>query len=174
MNIQRSDIQKIVVVASDVHEIARHFGGYTKLTTVPETIHHGGVNNALTDGFSFLKQEFPSKTLIFPSDLPMLNYQRVNEALRLLDRYELIINPSYKKNGTNLLGIRTADRFVFHYDDDSYRRHLDEAESLHLDYHTVDWDEFSFDIDDADDLEMLINTYGTANFEELLLKISQG
>ena len=168
----RSDVERIVVVASDKDEISKQYDGYSKLSLISETIHHGGVNSAVRDALDYLKNGSSSKTLITPSDLPMINHQRVNEALKLMERYELIINPSLKKDGTNLLGITNPSEFVFHYDDDSYNRHLAEAESHHMNYVKLDWNEFSFDIDDADDLEMLIDIHKTTSFDELLRKIS--
>ena len=171
--IELSEIQRIVVVASDTDEISRDFAKCSKLTLIKENVYHGGVNSAVSDALKFLNLKSQSKGLVFPSDLPMLNHHRINDVLGLLDKYELVVNPSYKKNGTNLLGSTSLDRFAFHYDDDSYKKHVQEAELRRLRFLTLDWDEFSFDIDDADDLEMLIDIYKTTNFDEVFQKISQ-
>ncbi|MGI0091308.1 MAG: 2-phospho-L-lactate guanylyltransferase [Nitrososphaerales archaeon] len=171
-SIQQSRVNQIVVVASNPSEVTNTLPPSPKLAIVRESKMRGGVNSAMTDGMHLAKQEGANKLLLLPSDLPRVNSPSVDKALDLLQERDLIICPSLKKDGTNLLGLDASRKFELHYDDDSYSKHCNEAKQNGFDYVTLEWAEFSNDIDDPRDLERLSQNYRAPNFEDLLSKIS--
>lgn len=172
--VQGSEVDSIVVVASDKKEVEENLSLYPKLKVIQESVPYGGVNGAVHDGFNSLRaSNQKEKFLLIPSDLPLLDSEALDRVLSILDKHDLILNPSTKKNGTNLLGMRGHPWIPLHYDDDSFAKHLVEAEKSGLDYLTLDLKEFSFDIDDGEDLRMLMEIKHATSFDELFAKLSK-
>jgi 2-phospho-L-lactate/phosphoenolpyruvate guanylyltransferase len=170
--IEDSRIDLAVVVASDVAEVEKTLKSYSRFKVVSESHHYGGVNLAMQDGLLEIEAgRANAKTLLMPSDLPLINGDALNSALSLLDNHDLIINPSTKRDGTNLLGFVRSGIIPLHYDDDSFTKHLVEAEARGLNYRILDWKEFSFDLDDEEDIKSLQSIESTNSFEALITKL---
>jgi 2-phospho-L-lactate guanylyltransferase len=146
---------------------------YQKLAVVRESIFHGGVNSAMRDGFVAAKSRFEiSASILIPSDLPLVSATALNEVLESLEKYDMIINPSEKRDGTNLLGFKGPDFLItLHYDDDSYRKHLLEAGERHLNYLAIEKQEFLHDLDSYEDLSFAKKHFAAVTFEELVKEI---
>ena len=102
-----------------------------------------------------------------------MNGKALNKALELLSKHDLVIIGSNKKDGTNLLGMSRPGIIPMHYDDDSFTKHLVEAESRGVDYIAPVWQEFSFDVDDREDLESLMKIMQVGSFDELISKLKR-
>jgi 2-phospho-L-lactate/phosphoenolpyruvate guanylyltransferase len=173
--IEHSNVDQVIVVASDVEAVRKNFKNYPKLKTIRESHRYGGVNLAMQDGLLEISAEHPdSRTLLMPSDLPLLDSNALNNVLGFLDSHDLIICPSRKKDGTNLLGFVRKGAIPLHYDDDSFTKHLLEAEGRGLDYKILDSKEFSFDLDDEEDLKLIQTLKGAGSFQELIDKLGSG
>lgn len=171
--LQESVVSQVVIVSTDPEEVSKVTRGLSKATVISESSPRGGVNSAVSDGIAYLDaSRGVEKVLILPSDLPFLSFEAVNRAVRLLDKYDLLINPSAKKDGTNLLAFRTSEVIPFHYDNDSYWNHLKEAEARHLNFISVEWAEFSQDLDDPSDLETALKRFNVQSLETLLQKLA--
>ena len=132
---------------------------FQKVKVVQESVNHGGVNSAVSDGINLIGQsgEAP-EILIVPSDLPLLSSEALNRAIKLLGEYDLVINPTLRKDGTNLLVFHLSKLIPFWYDHNSFPNHVkDWNKKLH--YLITDWKEFSFDVDDQKDLEEMMNQF---------------
>ncbi|MDG6999123.1 MAG: 2-phospho-L-lactate guanylyltransferase [Nitrososphaerota archaeon] len=172
--VQESELERVVVVAANKEKAQKDLTGFSKLTVIEESRHNGGVNQAMRDGIGALGKSAEGHTLLFmPSDLPLLNSDALNKVMRLMKEYDLLIIGSNKKDGTNLLGMNRPDLIPMHYDDDSFTKHLIEAESRNLNYVMLDWQEFSFDVDDKDDLEKLMRLKQVGSFEDLISKLKR-
>ncbi len=171
--IERSQLEGVIIVASDISEAISCLEGYKRISVICENSYHGGVNRAMTTGIDFARGKGARTFSLFPSDLPLVTHSRIDDALELFRRYELIINPSLKKDGTNLLAFKSSVKFELHYDDDSFVKHSDEARRGCFDFITLDWKEFLVDLDDVDDLEMAMKYYETRSFHEFLDRISR-
>jgi 2-phospho-L-lactate/phosphoenolpyruvate guanylyltransferase len=163
--VDHSSVDRVVVVASDIEQIDRN--KHSKLKVISESHAFGGVNLAMQDGLAEIG-DIDAKSLLIPSDLPLLDGNALNGALSLLDNHDLIICPSRKRDGTNLLGFVRSGAIPLHYDDDSFTKHLLEAEANRLDYLLLDSEEFSFDLDDVEDLKDLQEIKAAPSYQKLL------
>ena len=170
--LERSQIEHVVVVATDTIEAALCLHRISKVTVIPEKMHHGGVIEAMRVGIDFSIGREAKTVTMLPSDLPLITHSKINEALDILRQRDLIINPSLREDGTNLLAMKTSLKFELHYDDDSYVKHLQEARSMGLNFQSLNWREFSNDLDDASDLERAMIFYDSKRLVDFLEKIS--
>jgi 2-phospho-L-lactate guanylyltransferase len=166
---QANRITRVLVVSSDEKNSVENFAPFQKVKVVQESKIHGGVNSAVNDGMNLIRQSGAAlEILIVPSDLPLLSREAVDRAIQLLDEYDLVINPSLRKDGTNLLAFHLSKIIPFWYDRNSFHNHVKEAESRNLHYLITDWKEFSFDVDDQKDLEEMISLFKAKTLESFL------
>jgi 2-phospho-L-lactate guanylyltransferase len=170
--IERSQVGLTVVVASDPEEALTCLEGISKTSVIGEDLPNGGVNRAMRTGIDFATKKGAKTVMLLPSDLPIIVHSKINEVLELLKSYDLVINPSLRKDGTNLLALKTPLRFELHYDDHSFEKHTEEARFNNLDFISVYWREFSADLDDSSDLEAAMKYYGSKSFEEFIENLS--
>jgi 2-phospho-L-lactate guanylyltransferase len=170
--LQNSKVDKIILVASDDAEARKFLPTFSKVEIIKESVHHGGVNSAMRDGMARILSPRNANFLLIPSDLPMLSSDAINRVVDNLADYELIINPSSRKDGTNLLAFREAKTINLHYDDNSMENHIMEAEKKKLHYRVIVWDELLFDVDDPEDLAKLLNFYNTKDINGLIQKLA--
>ncbi len=170
--IERSQIERAVVVASDTSEAASCLEEFSKISVVSEDSYHGGVIKAMNAGVDFAISKGARTIALLPSDLPLITHSKIDNVVDLLRKYELIMNPSLKKDGTNLLAMNASLNFQLHYDDDSFVKHSAEARRRHLNFQLLDWQEFSNDLDDASDLKRAMEFYKSKNFDDFLDQVS--
>ena len=167
--IQESELSGGIIVSSDPDETSIVASKFDKIRVIRESRLHGGVNSAVEDGIYALNNRGQCwKILVMPSDLPLLTSKAINGAIELLDSCDLVINPSSKKDGTNLLAFAPSKRIRLFYDQDSYPNHLKEAKSMHLKFAAIEWKEFSCDLDDLSDLEKIKQELKVRSVIELL------
>ena len=170
--IERSQIERTVIVASDTSEAKSCLQEFSKITVVSEDSYHNGVNKAMNTGIDFAVSKGARTIALLPSDLPLITHSRIDDAVDLLQRYELVMNPSLKRDGTNFLAMKSSLKFQLHYDDDSFVKHSAEAKRRHLNFQLLDWQEFSIDLDDASDLERAMEFYKSRSFDDFLDNVS--
>lgn len=157
---QADRVSGVLVVSSAEKQSVEDLSTFQKVKVVQESVNHGGVNSAVSDGINLIGQSSEApEILIVPSDLPLLSSEALNRAIKLLGEYDLVINPSLRKDGTNLLAFHLSKLIPFWYDCNSFPNHVKEAESRKLHYLITDWKEFSFDVDDQKDLEEMMNQF---------------
>jgi 2-phospho-L-lactate guanylyltransferase len=170
--IEGSEMDLAVVVASNVGEVEKALKSHSRFRVVSESHHYGGVNLAMQDGLLEIDAgRGDARTLLMPSDLPLLDGNALNGAISMLDNHDLIINASRKRDGTNLLGFVSSGLIPLHYDDDSFTKHLVEAEARRLKYQILDWKQFSIDLDDEEDLKSLQRIEGVNSLDALIAKL---
>lgn len=168
-----SRITEAVVVASNPHQVIDLVDGFQKIKVISESTHHGGVNNAIKTGIEFAKRQKASTVTLLPSDLPFINHQKINTVLDLLQRNDLLINGSRKKDGTNLLSMRASLEFMFHFDDNSFVKHTQEATRRTSSFLMVDFEEFSRDLDNSEDLMEAMKLYSANSFGNFLKNVAE-
>ena len=170
--LELSKIKSVIVVASNREEASSSIRGLSsKVRVIKETVPHGGVNSAMNDGIQLAQNEGASTVVLLPSDLPIINHSKVDEAVGLLNDFDLIINPSSKKDGTNLLEFAPENQFCLHYDDDSYSKHLNQALKEGLSFRSLDWPEFSVDMDTEEDLKKAMKLHQVVELNYLIQRI---
>ena len=173
-SIQQSKIDDILVIATQPDEVLSKQNRFSKLKVVQEVRKRGGVNNAFIQGMGELSQdEEISSFFLLPSDLPFVNRNAVDQAISHFEGVDVLINPSRKMDGTNLLVMRSNTRIPLHYDDNSYFRHLEECKKLNLRTKVLQEAPFSDDVDDGDDLFMVEQKLGVSTIQELILELGK-
>ena len=168
--LQASSVGTIILVAANIGDAAKIAPAFSKLRVVGESIHNGGVNSAMLDGLQLIPAS-KSKVLLLPSDLPLITTSAIIRAFDLLDAYDVVINPSERKDGTNLLGFWSNKAIELHYDDNSLSKHLEEIQKMKLKFELIEWKEFSTDVDAPEDLKALSKLFKIGNLSELIEKI---
>ncbi|MFI5419877.1 MAG: 2-phospho-L-lactate guanylyltransferase [Nitrososphaerales archaeon] len=169
--LQYSLIDQVILVAADANEARKLVPSYSKLEIIEECIHHGGVNSAMRDGLRRIPQTRKTRVLLLPTDLPLITRSALDRAISLLDDYDVIINPSERKDGTNLLGFRASTPIELYYDNNSVTNHIAQAQKLNLRYLSIDWNEFATDFDDEEDLNTLMKIFEASNFQNLIQRL---
>ena len=175
---QKSDVAKVFVVASDPVSVSTQTQEFSKVKVIRESMHHGGVNSAMMDGINAINHsqngyESDLSLILLPSDLPLITSGGLNKILHLLTKYDLLINPSLKLDGTSLLAFNARNgKIPLHYDDNSFYKHDLEAKDLGIKYRILKWKQFSFDVDTEEDLKRLMTIYNSSSLKGLMEKIN--
>ena len=150
--IKKTDLfEKIVVVTKDESalNISKRFG------TVEIYDHDEvGVNKAVSLADRYFQESHMDATVVFPQDIPFMQIEDIQALLnfKIPSRCALVV-PSRKFDGTNALFRTPTDLMQTHYDEDSYKIHLNTAYSCCGSSSLVFIRRIMLDIDDAFDLE---------------------
>ncbi|MDE1866795.1 MAG: 2-phospho-L-lactate guanylyltransferase [Thaumarchaeota archaeon] len=115
-----------------------------------------GVNNAVKLADDYLLRENFDSTVVFPQDIPLIQAEDIQALLnfRIKNRCVLVV-PSRKFDGTNALFRMPLNVMETHYDEDSYKIHLDTAEKRNAVSSLVLIRRIMLDVDDQSDLNMM-------------------
>src|SRR5579875_147281 len=146
-------IEKTVIVSKD--EAALGMGkrfGATGIYDGEEL----GVNHAVRLADDHLKGEGFDLTIVFPQDIPLIQGSDIQSLLsfRMPGRFVLVV-PSRKFDGTNALVRRPVDVMETHYDEDSYKIHLENAERKGAHSALILIQRVMLDVDDEADLYII-------------------
>ena len=155
-NVTRSDlIEKTVLVSKDEKAlgIGKKFGA---LGIYDES--EQGVNSAVLLADNYFSQEGFEATMIFPQDIPLIQPEDVDTLYRMRtsDRCVLVV-PSRKFDGTNALFRTPSNVMETHYDEDSYKIHMNTAEKRNASSALVLIRRIMLDIDDQSDLRFILS-----------------
>ncbi|HEU4443443.1 MAG TPA: 2-phospho-L-lactate guanylyltransferase [Nitrososphaeraceae archaeon] len=121
-----SGIKKIVLVSSDVNveKIADLYGA----TFLKEQIQRG-VNSAVDKGTEFCTDSGAEATLVLPADLPLVIPEDIDIVCKaaLTVRNCMVLCPSYKFDGSNIMLRKPCDIIKTSYDSRSYLTHVHEG-----------------------------------------------
>lgn len=155
-SVTRSDlIEKTILVSKDERAlgIGKKFGAHGIYDESEQ-----GVNSAVLLADEYLSQEGFGGTMVFPQDVPLIQTEDVDTLyqMRTSDRCVLVV-PSRKFDGTNALFRTPADVMETHYDEDSYKIHLNTAEKRNASSALVLIRRIMLDIDDQSDLRFILS-----------------
>ena len=156
--ISQSDIiEKTVIVSRD--EIALGIGkkfGAVQIYDEEEL----GVNSAVKLGDNYFAKEEFDITIVFPQDIPLLQAEDIRTLFEMRDSKRcVLVVPSRKFDGTNALLRMPPDVTDTHYDEDSYKIHLNTSEKKNASSALILIRRIMLDIDDQDDLHLIMNQY---------------
>jgi 2-phospho-L-lactate/phosphoenolpyruvate guanylyltransferase len=121
-----SGVEKIVLVSSDVNvkKIAHIHGA----TFLKEKIQRG-VNAAVDKGTGFCTDSGAEATLVLPADLPLVTPEDINIMCKaaLAGKNCMVICPSYKFDGSNIMLRKPCNVIKTSYDSRSYLAHVHEG-----------------------------------------------
>jgi len=143
-------IDSIVVVTKDpkVVDIAKKFD-----TVIIDDDDESGVNHAVSLADKYLITKNFDASIVFPQDIPFMKTQDIDFLLQFFcsPKCALIV-PSRKFDGTNALLRLPIDLMDTHYDEDSYKIHLQTGKEKTENTSLVFVKRIMMDIDGLDDL----------------------
>ncbi|MDR3782938.1 MAG: 2-phospho-L-lactate guanylyltransferase [Candidatus Nitrosotalea sp.] len=155
-NVTRSSlIEKTVLVSKDEKAlgIGKKFGAHGIYDESEQ-----GVNSAVLLADNYFSQEGFEATMVFPQDIPLIRAEDVDTLyqMRTSDRCVLVV-PSRKFDGTNALFRTPTNVMETHYDEDSYKIHMNTAEKRNASSALVLIRRIMLDIDDQSDLRFILS-----------------
>ncbi|KFM18983.1 2-phospho-L-lactate guanylyltransferase protein [Marine Group I thaumarchaeote SCGC AAA799-P11] len=147
-------IDKVVMVTKEKKaiEIGEKFNVHTIIDEKEESV-NGAV--ALADKY-LLENNFDA-SMVFPQDIPYIKTQDIDFMLKYkMHPNFAIIVPSRRFDGTNALVRMPVDLMETHYDEDSYKIHMNTAKEHTLNVAMVFVKRIMWDVDNAEDLKFLL------------------
>lgn len=147
----------IVTASKEIAAFARRLGAQLILQT-DET----GTASAFAAAVQQLQPLQLQRLLMIAGDLPMVSSAAIEQVIAAADTQRgVVVVPDRHHLGTNALLCAPPDVMAPCFGQDSFRSHLDAAESVGISARVLDVKELALDLDVADDLEYLRNEGGT-------------
>ena len=116
-----------------------------------------GVNSAVALADKYLLENNFDASIVFPQDIPYIKTQDIDFMLNYTAPPNFaIIVPSRRFDGTNALVRMPVDLMETHYDEDSYKIHMNTAKEHTLNVAMVFVKRIMWDVDNAEDLKFLL------------------
>jgi len=162
-------IEKIVMVTREQKavEIGKKFNTIIIMDEKEESV-NGAV--ALADKY-LLENDFDA-SIVFPQDIPYIKTQDIDFMLnyKAPPNFAIIV-PSRRFDGTNALVRMPIDLMETHYDEDSYKIHMNTAKEHTLNVAMVFVKRIMWDIDNNEDLKFLLEQKEKPDVAEKIRKI---
>jgi 2-phospho-L-lactate/phosphoenolpyruvate guanylyltransferase len=144
-------ITEIIVVSSD--KTIEEFSFENSLKFIKEDS-DSGVNNAVILADRYCINNNIDANIVIPHDLPFISAKEIDQICNNSEKYPkcIIICPSKRFDGTNILFRKPPNVIKTFYDDNSYMNHLKEAQKHNLPIESLELDNLMFDIDTREDL----------------------
>ncbi|MBH59022.1 MAG: 2-phospho-L-lactate guanylyltransferase [Thaumarchaeota archaeon] len=166
--VRSSYINEIVIVTSE-NEISQ-YENYEQIIRLEEN-HNSGVNNAVEIGNKyFIKRGFDA-TIVIPGDIPLINNQVLEKVFEYTNENQVIITPSIREDGTNLLFRSPPDIMQTSYDNNSYSSHLEMINDNNLQYSVYLEDAIRLDLDEPSDIDIINSKLSDSRTKDILKKI---
>jgi 2-phospho-L-lactate/phosphoenolpyruvate guanylyltransferase len=160
-------LKQLVVVSGDTRaeEIAARHGA--------KFLHEekeSGVNSAVSMADSYCADQGADATVVIPQDLPLLDAIDVAMACGLAENETrcIVICPSLRYDGTNLLLRKPSSLTETYYDNDSYEAHIKAAGRLGVPVKLFFSKKLMSDVDTAEDARQLAKEAGSNKTLEFL------
>ena len=147
-------IEKTIIVTKEekAMEIGKKFNTITIIDEKEES-----VNNAVSLADKYLIENNFHASIVFPQDIPYIKTQDIDFMLnyKAPPNFAIIV-PSRRFDGTNALMRMPTDLMETHYDEDSYKIHMNTAKKHTLNVAMVFVKRIMWDVDNMEDLEFLL------------------
>ena len=162
-------IEKIVMVTKEKKaiEIGKKFNTIIIIDEKEES-----VNNAVSLADKYLLENNFDVSIVFPQDIPFIKTQDIDFMLnyKMHPNFAIIV-PSRRFDGTNALVRMPVDLMKTHYDEDSYKIHMNTAKNHTLNVAMVFVKRIMWDVDNAEDLKFLLEQNEKPAISEKIKKI---
>ena len=130
------------------------------------------VNSAVALADNYLLENSFDASIVFPQDIPFIKTQDIDFMLnyKMHPNFAIIV-PSRRFDGTNALARMPIDLMKTHYDEDSYKIHMNTAKEHTLNVAMVFVKRIMWDVDNAEDLKFLLEQNEKPNIAEKIKKI---
>jgi len=147
-------IAKIVIVTKE--EKAIEIGKKYKVTIIPDN-EEKSVNNAIALADKYLLENQFDASIVFPQDIPFIKTQDIDFMLnyKIPPNFAIVV-PSRRFDGTNALVRMPIDLMITHYDEDSYKIHMNTAKEHTRNVALVFVKRIMWDVDNMEDLRFLL------------------
>jgi len=162
-------IEKIIIVTKEEKAIAigKKFNAVIIIDEKEES-----VNNAVALADKYLLENNYHVSIVFPQDIPYIKTQDIDFMLNYMTHPNFaIIVPSRRFDGTNALVRMPIDLMKTHYDEDSYKIHMNTAKEHTLNVAMVFVKRIMWDVDNDEDLEFLLEQNEKPQIAEKIRKI---
>jgi 2-phospho-L-lactate guanylyltransferase len=159
-------LAQVIIVSADkrVKEIAVKYGANFLLEEKER-----GVNSAVALADSYCMKEAADATLVIPHDLPLLDSTDISKACELAENEIrcIVICPSLRYDGTNMLLRKPPFIIETFYDTDSYNMHVKAATRLGIPIKHLFSKALMYDIDTPEDVLEIIKQEETVTARSL-------
>ncbi len=147
-------IEKIIMVTKE--EKAIEIGKKFNVVAIVDE-KEKSVNNAVALADKYLLENNFHASIVFPQDIPFIKTQDIDFMLNYKTHPNFaIIVPSRRFDGTNALARMPIDLMETHYDEDSYKIHMNTAKEHTLNVAMVFVKRIMWDIDNIEDLKFVL------------------
>ncbi len=147
-------IEKTILVTKE--EKAIEIGKKFNVTIIRDEKEES-VNSAVALADKYLLENKFDASIVFPQDIPYIKTQDIDFMLKYMAQPNFaIIIPSRRFDGTNALVRMPIDLMKTHYDEDSYKIHMNTAKEHTLNVAMVFVKRIMWDVDNKEDLEFLL------------------
>ncbi|MCV0400383.1 MAG: 2-phospho-L-lactate guanylyltransferase [Nitrosopumilus sp.] len=147
-------IEKTIMVTKEEKaiEIGKKFNTVTIIDEREES-----VNSAVALADKYLLENNFDASIVFPQDIPFIKTQDIDFILnyKMHPNFAIIV-PSRRFDGTNALARMPVDLMKTHYDEDSYKIHMNTAKEHTLNVAMVFVKRIMWDVDNLEDLKFLL------------------
>jgi len=162
-------IEKIILVTKEEKaiEIGKKFNIITIIDKKEES-----VNSAIALADKYLLENDFDASIVFPQDIPYIKTQDIDFMLNYkMPPNFVIVVPSRRFDGTNALVRMPVDLMETHYDEDSYKIHMNTAKEHTLNVAMIFVKRIMWDVDNTEDLEFLLEQNEKPQIAEKIKKI---
>lgn len=147
-------IEKTVIVTKE--EKAIELGKKYNAIIIPDK-EEKSVNNAVALADKYLLENKFDASIVFPQDIPFIKTQDIDFMLnyKVPPNFAIVV-PSRRFDGTNALVRMPIDLMITHYDEDSYKIHMNTAKEYTRNVALVFVKRIMWDVDNMDDLRFLL------------------
>jgi 2-phospho-L-lactate guanylyltransferase len=160
-------LHQLVVVSADrrAEEIAVTYGA-----KFLHEVNESGVNSAVALADGYCAKEGAGATVVIPQDLPLLDKVDVVMACDLAENEDtcIVICPSLRYDGTNLLLRKPPSVMETYYDRDSYETHIKSAGTRGIPVKLFFSKKLMSDVDTPEDARQLAKEAGSGKTLEFL------
>ena len=147
-------IEKTIMVTKEPKaiEIGKKFNTITIIDEKEES-----VNSAVALADKYLLENNFDVSIVFPQDIPFIKTQDIDFMLnyKMHPNFAIIV-PSRRFDGTNALARMPINLMETHYDEDSYKIHMNTAKEHTLNVAMVFVKRIMWDVDNMEDLKFLL------------------
>jgi 2-phospho-L-lactate guanylyltransferase len=162
-------IEKIVMITKEEKaiEIGKKFNTITIIDEKEES-----VNSAVALADKYLLENNYDTSIVFPQDIPFIKTQDIDFMLnyKMHPNFAIIV-PSRRFDGTNALVRMPIDLMETHYDEDSYKIHMNTAKEHTLNVAMVFVKRIMWDVDNMEDLKFLLEQNEKPEISEKIRKV---
>mgnify|MGYP001304087223 FL=1 len=147
-------IEKVVIVTKE--EKAIELGKKFNAIIIPDN-EEKSVNSAVSLADKYLTENQFDASVVFPQDIPFIKTQDIDFMLnyKIPPNFAIVV-PSRRFDGTNALVRMPTDLMITHYDEDSYKIHMNTAKEHTRNVSLVFIKRIMWDVDNMEDLKFLL------------------